>query len=471
MISEFIRPTIPLIPGFTKLPPLDQVEGRFIVPPILVFRLDAPDARDAIIQDLRDGLAATIEEIPFIAADVVPDEVERGTIKLETGEDAGVWLHIHELPEIEFDNLERRHFAPLNFPVLELMPEPRKHDWQRSPVLTIQATFITGGLLLVFNSHHSVMDGRGMSVFGKTWAKHVGAVSEGRHAPRALAQIDRIQAFGFGSMRRCMQLSDFPSYRITKQEWRSALQRELLETALARDTSHPKFELLQQLHLSYWTISRKSLLAIKQAAVQSDASGPLLTDSAVISALLWRHITRARQLSRRGVRATCLLNVVNVCRRLNPPLPLDYPGNALAHAKTSATPTEVESEKPLYELARQVNDSIDWWTSERIWGLIGAIDATPHVGKVEPAMDNFQGPDLEITNSGSFGDLLHLEWSSDLGKAVCLRFPYVPIYDGWVNVLPSSDDSPVELLIALDKTTVARLREDKDWASFATEYE
>jgi len=87
--------------------------------------------------------------MPFIAADVVPDNLDRGTIQLEIGEDAGVWFHMRELPEIDFDVLESRRFAPSNFSVLELMPEPRKHDWHRSPVITIQATFITGGLLLV----------------------------------------------------------------------------------------------------------------------------------------------------------------------------------------------------------------------------------------------------------------------------------------------------------------------------------
>jgi hypothetical protein len=67
---------------------------------------------------------------------------------------------------------------------------------------------------------------------------------------------------------------------------------------------------------------------------------------------------------------------------LEPPLPINYPGNALAHAKTTATVADVESEKPLYELTRQINESIEWWTSEKMWGFIGAIDSTPHVGKV-----------------------------------------------------------------------------------------
>jgi hypothetical protein len=85
-------------------------------------------------------------------------------------------------------------------------------------------------------------------------------------------------------------------------------------------------------------------------------------------------------------------------------------------------------------------------------------------------MDNFQGPDLEITNSGSFGDMMRIEWGPDLGKCLCLRFPYVRIYDGWVTVLPSREDGPVELLISVDKKTTNRLREDKEWTTLAKEY-
>jgi hypothetical protein len=85
-------------------------------------------------------------------------------------------------------------------------------------------------------------------------------------------------------------------------------------------------------------------------------------------------------------------------------------------------------------------------------------------------MDNFQGADLEVTNSGSFGDLMDQEWSPELGKAVAFRFPYVNIYDGWVSVLPSREDGAVEFLIASDKKTLARLREDVEWSNLATNF-
>jgi hypothetical protein len=149
MNSEFIKPVVPLVPGRIKISPLDQVEGRVIVPPILVFQLASADAQDSVLQDLRDGLAKTIEDIPFLAADVIPDNSARGTVQLEIKEDAGVWFHVQYQLELQYEELERRKFAPACFPIVPLVPEPREHDFSESPVLTVQATFITGGLLLV----------------------------------------------------------------------------------------------------------------------------------------------------------------------------------------------------------------------------------------------------------------------------------------------------------------------------------
>lgn len=149
MISDFIKPLVPLIPGLVKLPPLDQIAPPTIASPVLVFRVSSEEARDSIIQDLQDGLMKAIEEMPFLAADIVPDDVKRGTIQLETTDAAGVWFHYHEVPTLHFDTLERRKFVPTTLPFNELVPEPRMHSYVRSPVLTVQATFITGGLLLV----------------------------------------------------------------------------------------------------------------------------------------------------------------------------------------------------------------------------------------------------------------------------------------------------------------------------------
>ncbi|PVI01285.1 hypothetical protein DM02DRAFT_706092 [Periconia macrospinosa] len=464
MEPKLVKSRLPLIPEHTKLPPLDQIESRLIVPILLVFRLESCDGQDAIIQDLQDGLATTIEEIPFIAGHVVPDDKRRGTIQLVVEEADGVWFHAKEIPEMTFDELEHRRFSPVCFPIASLMPEPRLHDWEKSPVLTVQATFITGGMLLLLSTHHSVMDGKGMSMMIKIWAKNVEAASQGLLPSEFIESdlSDRSPVFEDGS--RSMHLTSIPNYRLTKQVWRSALQRELLAAAVTGDLSHPRLSLLRELELSFWTIPRESLQAIKHGALASPDT-PVPTENMLLSALLWRHITRARRLSARGIHSTSLVNVIDIRRRLEPPLPHDYLGNALAHAKTNASALDVESNKPLYELAQQITESIDWWTSERMWGFIGAVDSTQHVAK--PCMDNFKGADLEVTNMRSYGDSMEGQWGPALAKAVALRTPYIATYDGWVSVFPSREDGAAEFIIVGERTTLDRLKRDAEWRSLA----
>lgn len=468
--STFVRPGDPLIPGWTKLSPLDQVEVRFIVPIVLVFHVSSPALRKPLLRDLKASLANTIAKMPFLAASVVPDCEEQGTIQLEIIDDAGVWFYSQELPKIDYYALERREFPLPEFPLLSVMPEPRVHQTERSPVLTVLATFITGGLLLTLNNHHSVMDGAGMAIFIKTFAKYVAALSDGRFLSSEEAfpeeALDRSNIIG-GSGRK--QVCDFPNYRLSKTH-RYAAEQELIEAAIAGG-DHPQLQLLEKLQMSYWLISDESIRAIREAALPPAKELPILTDNAIICAVLWRHITRARQLSARGIMANSFTNTVNIRRRMDPLLPLEYPGNAVVLAKTSAATINVESAEPgmLYKLAKQITDAIEWWTPERIWELIGAIESSEKVSKIEPNMDSLEGPDLEVTSTAAMGEILSVEWGCELGRLKALRYAYMPIKDGFVNVMPQKKGAAIELMIGLEKGSMQKLRQDKEWLQLAKE--
>ncbi|KAJ5913708.1 transferase family domain-containing protein [Penicillium tannophilum] len=436
--STFVTPSVPFTPEWVKLPALDQVENRAIVPVVLIFQMSSPALWQPLLRDLKTSLANTIGELSYLAADVVPDDDEQGSIQLEISEGAGVWFHSQEMPEIDYHALERRRFPCLAFPwTSSVIPEPRLHCSQRSPVLTVLATLITGGLLLALNNHHSVCDGTGVTPLIKTFAKHLAALSEGRFVSSKDVfpeeALDRSSLFrGSGREQDC----DLPNYR-RSENYRFARERALLEAFVARDE---KPQLLQKLQLSDWIVSANSLLAMREAAspLNETKGSAVLTDHAILCAALWRHISRARQLSSSGITTTSFITPVNIRRRMDPPLPLEYPGNALVHAKTSAAVSGVEAAEPgtLYNLATQITHAIDWWTSERIWDLIGAIESSEMVSKIEPDMDNFQGPDLEVTNTAAIGEALELDWGNQLGKAKAIRIAYAPVKDGWVIVLP-----------------------------------
>jgi hypothetical protein len=470
--SIFVEPSFPLVPGYTKLHGADQVENRFIIPSIGVFRVADPKSRQSIVEYMQTGLSNTIADMPFLAAHVIPAGEDRDTVQLEipTGE-AGVWLHVKEIPHMEYLALELRQFPFSEMPLLPLMPEPRLHHPEKSPVLTVQVTFINNGLLLTLNAHHSVMDGSGMAAVYATLAQHTAAASEGRLISSGEITTHEVQDRSniFRGTTR-LDLSDFPTYRVTPHRWRSAMERELVEAAISGD--HPKCSILKELDVAHWFFSDESLVLIKKAALPLTADQPVLTDNTILCALVWRHITRARQLSARGVETSSFICPVNFRRRLNPPLPLNYPGNAIVHAKTTSATADVESKTPgmLYTMAKQITDSVEWWTSERLWELLGVLESSPYIGRIEPAMDIFHGHDVEVTSNVSSGEFLKLKWGDELGTIRAVRYPYLTVKDGWVNFLPRGHLNGIEVVTAMDKETIKRLRMDREWTDMTQEF-
>lgn len=54
--------------------------------------------------------------------------------------------------------------------------------------------------------------------------------------------------------------------------------------------------------------------------------------------------------------------------------------------------------------------------------------------------------------------MMEMEWGPDLGAILGVRIPSIPTNEGWVMVLPSNKDGPLEVLIGSDRETLDRLR-------------
>jgi hypothetical protein len=73
---------------------LDLYIIRIIIPTMCAFKIERDDQRSTIVENLKAGLARTINEIPSIASVIVPDDEERRTYKPHFDEEAtGVWCH------------------------------------------------------------------------------------------------------------------------------------------------------------------------------------------------------------------------------------------------------------------------------------------------------------------------------------------------------------------------------------------
>ena len=174
----FVQPNTPLVPGPIKLSPLDQFANRLYTPLLLLFKIDAEVPHDVISSDLQIGLSSLINDVPFIAGNVVLEDEETGNLQIDIPDDAGVMFSVRDLsdptkrPILDFEELEKAAFSsslldPSELGPLHFAPEAV------APVLAIQANFIRGGLILAIFIHHSTADALGLLTLLKRWSRLV----------------------------------------------------------------------------------------------------------------------------------------------------------------------------------------------------------------------------------------------------------------------------------------------------------
>ncbi|OAA47373.1 Chloramphenicol acetyltransferase-like domain protein [Beauveria brongniartii RCEF 3172] len=462
--KELVRPRIPLVAGVSPLPPLDQYMVRIVLSAMLVFEFKEPSRKQETVRNLKQGLAGAIEEMPLIAADIVTASEERQSIQLQYGDKAGVWFHVKELPEVDFDHLQTHNYPLSAFPLHDFVPEPRGHS-AAAPVVTIQAAFIKGGLVLTVNGHHSAMDAQGLGTFVTVWSKHVDAASEGRPVlakHRLSAEcLDTWSIYGPPMYRR---LDDFPPYSVQRDV--SPSQASILQASMDGDFG----QLAKFFRLTNWSISEEQLQTIRQDAAPSSKRQSCVTDIAAISAFIWMRVTKARGLSsRRNIAVSRLFTAVNCRRLMDPPLTAEYPGNCILLGAATMSSDELEAcpSMRLHAVAQSISDSVDACTPEEIWSLTGSLQVhskllnaiVPPIGEEE---------DVIVTSPARLANVIEeAKWGKSLGKVKALKLNFPAWTDGFTVILPSPSGG-YHVLLWISHPTANQLRKDTTWLAAIT---
>ncbi|CAI7632511.1 unnamed protein product [Penicillium glandicola] len=463
-----VHPTVPLVPGLASVGPLDQYMMRILMPIMCVFELRNPSQRSAIVHNLQLGLAHTIDEMNFLAANIVLEDDERQNIQLDyDANGAGVWFHEADIPELEYEILASRRFPLSELTLTRFVPNVPSLPGKDCAVLTVQVTFITGGVVLSFIAHHSLMDGQALGTFAQTWARNTHAASEGRMVRSedrlAPETCDPSPTFG-GCPNRCF--NDFYTYRTSEKRLHGHIQDRVREAALINDRD----TLAQLIPVSQWYLPADALDRLKNATKPPDATQLSVTEHPSTSALIWRHVSRARKVRERGVETSSLFGGLNARRRMEPLLPVEYCFNAMVGTRAIATTAELyqDGDAALYNLARKVADSIDWWTPDRIWELTGAIDSAEVVAnRLVPPMDF----DVTVTNPYRMGDIFAAsEWGVELGKPKSLRWEFCSFTDGMALVLPEIDGG-LEIMLWAGPEVATNLQKDEEWMKWVVQVE
>ncbi|KAK1077018.1 hypothetical protein LTR33_008443 [Friedmanniomyces endolithicus] len=288
------------------LSPFDLAMGPIYVRKIFGFRFEDPARRTEACDALRQGLLATATQHPFAAAGIIlvkgnapfvipslkPSTIELGppVFVVKDIAEAGFPCTYQELCE---------QGVPPSLLQKELLSSLPNHPTRGElcPAMGLQVNFLHGGLILSFAFHHTVFDGASMTTFLRALGANIMA---GRVPADCLVGGRALERLPYSwSASTPSKVGDFPEYDFSQ----APLPRALSASTTAR--------------VLIFT-------ADKLAALTSEVAG-LLQGTADPSDFerLFPHAMTKWAIA------------VNARRRLDPPLPAEYFGNAVVCAVAS----------------------------------------------------------------------------------------------------------------------------------------
>ena len=462
--ETFVRPTTLLVPEEVTLSLFDQFNGRHYLPFFCVFKQPEPQLCEAIASELEQGLAKLLDEIPFLAGNVITQDDSRDLLTLEIPADGGVIFKVRRMidptegPALDYDELERDDFPVDAFSPLVMCPTSFLPE-AVAPCLLVQVNLIRGGLVLTPDFHHSIVDGEGAMTIIAQWAKYVAAFSQGRvlnGSDLLPAEVyDRTVLFPENPS-RC-KLSDFKSFVDGRE-----LSNEASCWNVGERMEAPKDgEVVKGVS---WYFTKENLQQIEEIAMPRNGH-PKMTESSVLSAFIFKHFTIARRLDQKGINEASYHYPCNIRSRIEPRLHPQYLGNSVVPSRTLFPLSTIKSSS-LYEIASAISSTIDWWTSDRVWELLGAMEVWPRIKEIERTMDLNCNTDLHLTNLAGF-PAYDSYWGLNMGNMVALKFPALGLLDGYGLIMPRRADGGLEVILYMSAETLGVLKEDKEFTRYA----
>nr|XP_018461648.1 PREDICTED: uncharacterized acetyltransferase At3g50280-like [Raphanus sativus] len=194
-------------------------------------------------------------------------------------------------------------------------------------------------------------------------------------------------------------------------------------------------------------------------AVSKTESNVEISSFQSLCALLWRAITRARNLP--STKTTTFRMAVNVRHRLNPKLDPEYFGNAIQSVPTLATAGEVLS-RDIRWTADRLNQSVAAHRDERIRGVVADWEANPRCFP----LGNSDGASVTMGSSPRFP---MYENDFGWGRPVAVRSGRANKFDGKISAFPGRDgNGSVDLEVVLAPETMAGIECDGEFMRYVS---
>ena len=426
-------------------------------------------SHSVITDTLTNGLERLLASFPWLAGQVVNEglgEGNSGIFKIKSWEETPRLVvkdcrHDPSIPTMEalrqanfpFNMLDESIIAPRK----TLPGSPDEPSSDPAPVFLIQATFITGGLLLTFVGNHQTMDmtgqGQVIDLFSKA-CHHEQFTSEelscGNLARRNLIPfLD--DSYEQGSKLAHQIAKPTPSHPTV-----SGTNDQIVPSAPPECT------------WAYVSFEPSSLTILKELATRTITLplGHISTDD-TLTAFIWQSVMRARCPRLSPAVEVTLARAVDIRRYLN--IPPNYPGvvnNMSYHTYT----LKKLLEEPLGSVTSQLRSAIHPRTSN-LWyntrALATLLNRTQDKNNIAVTATLDVSVDLMVSSWAKL-DCYDLDFNLGLGKPDCVRRPQFPPVESLIYLMPKRLDGGIAVGICLRNEDMARLRADEEFTKYGT---
>jgi hypothetical protein len=443
-----------------ELSPFDQLPFFWSYSEILLlFPLAEGIETSKIITNLGHGVQALKEHFPFLTGQVVIEkdkecpEPNTGTVRI-VPYDGEPMLRVKHLPQSfpSYDQIQKSK-APasmLDGKVLAPMKAiPERYDGTTTtPVLIIQANFVTGGLILCFAAMHSAMDANGLGQVIRLFA----AACNGEELPEEALQA--------GNLDRTKVIPTLPADQPPMEH------AELRRTPGDSTDSHSGLAISAP--WNYFRLPRAVLAELKAGITQEGlkhGSNTWASANDIACALIWRAVLGARSSRLKEDDDVMFLRAVNGRRYMEPPIPQGYFGNVVVGAATTMSLRDLVQTLSLSTIAIRIRESLQGISDFNIRSVATLIRGEPDKRTIsfEP-----QHPEQDICiSSWAALPIYPSDFGPFLGKPEFVRRPTMTSCDGLVYIMPKTPGGDLDMAVSLREEDAEKVKHDKVWMSYA----
>ncbi|KAK9085880.1 hypothetical protein Sjap_026291 [Stephania japonica] len=322
-----------------------------------------------------------------------------------------------------------KSFFPLTEPVVN-------HDGHDLPFLIVQLTELIDGVFVGCSFNHILGDGTSYWKFFNCWAE----ISRLKSTTNAM-MISRAPI----NDRMAMIRSYYDDDSLTHVNLPYTHHEEFIERYSPPEPLREKM-----LHFS-----AKSIVALK-AKANVEANTNNISSFQALSALMWRAITRARDLPR-DQKTICRL-AMNCRSRMRPAWPDSYFGNCIQALGTTAEVGEL-LEKEIGWAARTLNETVAGQTDEKVRELLDELVKKSVVYRLSSL---FCGAPMVMMGSSPRFDMYGNDFGY-WGRPVAARSGYGNKFDGKVSAYPGREGGgSVDLEVCLFGRVMGKFERDEE---------